>query len=143
MPRRFTLGEAQRLLPEVGRLLREGVSLRSRHREAQERFQALSEHIRMMGGSIVDRPNAVETRTKLDESSAMLRNVIESIQETGCTLKDLDTGLLDFPSLYRGREVYLCWKLGEPDIAFWHGVEEGFAGRKPIDQDFLDHHEGD
>jgi hypothetical protein len=50
---------------------------------------------------------------------------------------------VDFPTLFRGVEVYLCWKLGESGIEFWHGVDEGFRGRKPIDQDFLDHHEGD
>ena len=72
-----------------------------------------------------------------------LREAIEQMQELGCVIKDLDTGLLDFPTLFRGKEVYLCWKLGEPSIGFWHGVDEGFRGRKPIDQDFLDHHEGD
>jgi hypothetical protein len=61
----------------------------------------------------------------------------------GVLVKDLDTGLVDFPTLFRGVEVYLCWKLGENGIEFWHGVEEGFRGRKSIDQDFLDHHEGD
>ena len=60
------------------------------------------------------------------------------MQEIGCLIKDLDIGLIDFPTTYRGEEVYLCWKLGEPGIEYWHGVDEGFRGRKPIDQDFLD-----
>jgi hypothetical protein len=55
-------------------------------------------------------------------------------------VKDLDTGLLDFPTLYQGREVYLCWRLGESQINYWHGVDEGFAGRKAIDDDFLANH---
>jgi len=57
-------------------------------------------------------------------------------------VKDLDIGLVDFPTLFRGAEVYLCWRLGEPAIQFWHGVDEGFAKRKAIDQDFRDHHNG-
>jgi len=72
-----------------------------------------------------------------------LRNAIESVQELGCVVKDLDIGLIDFPTLFRGEEVYLCWKLGEPVIAFWHGVDEGFRGRKAIDRDFRDNHCGD
>ena len=51
--------------------------------------------------------------------------------------------LVDFPTLFKGVEVYLCWKLGEPAIDFWHGIDEGFRGRKPIDKEFLDHHRGD
>ena len=58
-------------------------------------------------------------------------------------MKDLDTGLVDFPTLFRGQEVYLCWKLGEPSIEYWHSVDQGFRGRKPIDRDFRDHLEGD
>ena len=65
------------------------------------------------------------------------------MQAIGCVVKDLDIGLIDFPTEFRGEEVYLCWKLGEPRIEFWHGVEEGFRGRKAIDQDFRDHHRGD
>jgi hypothetical protein len=58
-------------------------------------------------------------------------------------VKDLDIGLVDFPTTFNGVEVYLCWKLGEPGIEFWHGVEEGFRGRKPIDREFLENHRGD
>jgi hypothetical protein len=58
---------------------------------------------------------------------------VNKIQETGCVVKDLDTGLIDFPSLLDGQEVYLCWKVGEDRIEYWHGLHEGFAGRKPLD----------
>ena len=58
-------------------------------------------------------------------------------------VKDLDSGLIDFPTLFRGDEVYLCWKLGESGIGFWHKIEDGFPGRKPIDQDFKDNHRGE
>ena len=142
MAKRFTLREAEDLLPEIGGLLREALTLRSKYQEAQRRFQAITQRVRFAGGALVDRGDAREARTRLDGTAAGLRSAIESIQETGCALKDLDVGLVDFPSLYRGREVLLCWKLGEPSIGFWHGTEEGFAGRKPIDRDFLENHRG-
>jgi Uncharacterized conserved protein len=68
----------------------------------------------------------VKTFDRLDE-------LIHSVQDMGAIIKDVNTGLLDFPALKDGREVYLCWKYGEQDIAFWHEIEEGFAGRHSID----------
>ncbi len=62
-----------------------------------------------------------------------LQDAVTKIQETGCLVKDLDMGLVDFPCRLKGEDVYLCWKLGEERIGFWHGVNEGFAGRKPLD----------
>lgn len=143
MPKRFTLAEARTLLPLVGRLLREAVAYKSEYQEAEREIQALSGQITLMGGMVVDRTRVLAARTQREESAARLREAIESVQEAGCVVKDLDVGLVDFPCLFHGREVYLCWKLGEEDITYWHGIEEGFAGRKPIDRDFLEHHEGD
>ncbi len=143
MPKRFTLSEARDLLPYVGRLIREAVSLKQEYAQAERAIQAFSGQITLMGGMIVDRARIHEARTQRERSAEALKQAIEKIQESGCLIKDLDVGLLDFPTLFRGQEVYLCWKMGESDIQFWHGVHEGFAGRKPIDQDFLDHHEGD
>ena len=97
----------------------------------------------VMGGIIVDSKRASEDKARRESVGEHLKSVLESIQESGCLVKDLEKGLVDFPTLFRGEEVYLCWKLDEPSIAFWHGVQEGFAGRKSIDQDFLDHHEGE
>jgi hypothetical protein len=97
----------------------------------------------LMGGVVVDRERVLGARVRRDQAAARLRDRIEAVLETGCLVKDLDIGLVDFPTLLRGTEVYLCWKLGETGITFWHPVDEGFRGRKLIDQDFLDHHEGD
>ena len=97
----------------------------------------------MMGGVSVDRDRALESRDRRDAAAGQLRAAIDEVQEVGCVVKDLDIGLIDFPTTYRGVEVYLCWKLGETAIEYWHSVDEGFRGRKAIDQDFLDHHEGD
>ena len=143
MARRFTLTEAQSLIPRVDSLLREAVSLKSQYQEAEEPIQALARRVSLMGGMVVDRDQAVDARRRRDEVAAKLRAAIEKVQECGCVIKDLDTGLIDFPTLLRGVEVYLCWKLGESKIAFWHGVDEGFRGRKAIDQDFLKNHRGD
>ena len=143
MPKRFTLAEAQSLIPSVDPVLRKAVELKSSYTEAEEAMEAFSQRIQMMGGLVVNREQALETRNRRDTASASLREAIQELDQFGCVLKDLDTGLIDFPTLFRGREVYLCWKLGEASIAFWHGTDEGFAGRKAIDQDFRDHHQGD
>ena len=143
MAKRFTLVEAQSLIPEVDRLLRQALDAKGGYQDAEQVIHRFSEHVMMMGGVMVDRERALESRARRDEAASRLRDRIEAVLETGCLVKDLEIGLVDFPTLLRGVEVYLCWKLGESGITFWHGVDEGFRGRKPIDQDFLDHHQGD
>ena len=91
----------------------------------------------------VMKPDTGKPGARRDSAAAQLRDSMEAIEKLGCLLKDLDIGLADFPTLYRGREAYLCWKLGETAIRFWHGVDEGFAGRKPIDRDFVENHGGE
>jgi len=143
MPKRFTLPEAESLLPELEKVMREAISLKLEFEEAESSVQALTQRVIMMGGVLVDRQAVLENKHRRDRTAARLKTSIEKIQEFGCVIKDLDIGLVDFPTEFRGQEVYLCWKLGETGIQFWHGVHEGFAGRKPIDQDFLEHHKGD
>ena len=143
MSRRFTHAEAEGLIPLLDRLLREAVTMKTEYNEAEKMLQDLKTRVVMMGGVIVDREHAVDARGRREVAGARLRNAVEQIEDTGCQVKDLDIGLLDFPTLYRGEEVLLCWKLGEKAIEFWHGVDEGFRGRKPIDQEFLDHHSGE
>ena len=143
MSRRFYLREAESLLPEVSRLIREAVSLKADCQQAEDSIESLARKIMITGGIIVDRDRAKAVRQRRDDSLEKLKAAVESIQQQGCVVKDLDKGLVDFPTLFRGREVYLCWKMDEPSIAFWHGVEEGFAGRKQIDQEVLDNHKGD
>jgi hypothetical protein len=143
MPKRFTLWEAQRALPQIRDWMREAVALKSLYDEAERAIQSLTERITMMGGIVANRERAAGDKAHREAAAERLRAILEHFQETGCLVKDLDTGLVDFPTLFRGQEVYLCWKLDEPSIQFWHGTEEGFAGRKAIDQDFLDHHEGE
>ena len=143
MSKRFTLAEAQRLIPRVDRLLRDAVAVKAEYDEAESAIQSFTERVMMMGGMDVDRSVALDARNRRDSAAGRLRAAIQQVQEIGCVVKDLDTGLIDFPTLLHGVEVYMCWKLGEPAIGYWHGVEEGFRGRKSIDQDFRDHHQGD
>lgn len=142
MARYFTRDEAERLLPEIGKRIEEALLLKTSAQVAEKEMREFSDRILLMGGTRVRHTRILETRARRDASAERLRQVVEEIQERGCVVKDVDIGLVDFPALYRGQEVYLCWKLGEPHIAFWHGVTEGFRGRKPIDDDFLAHHQG-
>ena len=143
MPKRFNLAQAQSLLPQVEHLLRDALAAKSAYDDVERAIQSFGERVMLMGGIAVDRDQVLERRTLRESSAARLRTAIEEVQELGCVVKDLDIGLVDFPTMFRGVEVYLCWKLGEPDIGFWHGMDEGFRGRKAIDQDFRDHHRGD
>ena len=143
MAKRFTLAEAEQLIPSVDRLLRKAVELKAGYVTEERNFESFQRRIVMTGGMVVDRTEVRQARERRDEAAAGLRSTIEEVQEFGCVVKDLDMGLVDFPTWFRGREVYLCWKLGEPSIAFWHGVDEGFAGRKAIDTEFRENHEGD
>jgi hypothetical protein len=143
MAKRFTLTEAESLLPEIDSIMREAVSLKAKYLEAEEAIQAFAQRVAMQGGVFVDRDTVLQNRADRDAHGERLKSAVERLQEFGCVIKDLDIGLVDFPTLFRGREVYLCWKMGEPGIRFWHGMDEGFAGRKPIDQDFLENHQGD
>jgi len=143
MAKRFTLSQAQSLIASIGPLLRKAIELKSQYAESERAFQELTHRIMVRGGLLVDRDRALTVRKARDTAAQQLRDTVNEVQEFGCVIKDLDMGLLDFPTLFRGREVYLCWKLGEPSISYWHGVDEGFAGRKEIDQDFREHHRGD
>ena len=143
MAKRFTLAEAEGLLPEVESLIRDAVSLKAQYQEAEQALNTFTQRVAMQGGVVVDREFVLGKRVQRDKHGERLKAAVEKIQEIGCLIKDLDVGLVDFPTLFRGREVYLCWKMGESGIRYWHGVDEGFAGRKPIDGDFLENHEGD
>ena len=131
------------MLPQVRDWMREAVAMKSQYDEAERAVQSLSMRITMMGGIVVNREQAAEDIARRDTAGQRLRAVLENFEQSGVLVKDLDKGLVDFPTLFRGEEVYLCWKVDEASIQFWHGAHEGFAGRKAIDQDFLDHHEGE
>ena len=143
MARHFTLAEARALLPTVGRLIRESVHSKGRYQQGDNYMQDLAQRILMLGGISVDTATAEKWKAQRDSSAQALKQSLEKIEEIGVVVKDLDVGLVDFPTLYRGEEVYLCWRMDESDIAHWHGVHEGFAGRKEIDRHFVENHRGE
>ncbi|MGA1995670.1 MAG: DUF2203 domain-containing protein [Bryobacteraceae bacterium] len=140
MSKRFTLAQAEALLPLVEKLLRDAVTVRAEFSEASQALDAVRQRVAFLGGVVVDREKFAANARRRDTAESRLRQAVSQFEEIGCHVKDLDIGLVDFPTVFRGVEVCLCWKLGEPRIGYWHGAEEGFRGRKPIDQDFLAHH---
>ena len=143
MPRFFSLPEAENLLPEIERLVRNLIQAKQDYSSGDSELDAIKQRITLIGGMVINRERVIAARTKRDSAARVLKSVVEKIAELGCQIKDLETGLIDFPTLYKDREVYLCWKLGESGISFWHYVEDGFRGRQAIDREFLENHRGD
>jgi hypothetical protein len=143
MPRFFTLSQAEKLLPQVESAVRQAIARKSEYDQAEAEWQRFSERVTVTGGMQVNRAKFLEQKNRRESAARGVQQSIEKVQEFGCLLKDLDIGLIDFPAQFHGKEVYLCWKLGERGIGFWHGVEEGFRGRKAIDQEFLEQHQGE
>ena len=143
MPRFFTLPQAEDLLPDVDAAIREAIQRKAEFERVESERRQVTRRLAVLGGAHVDRAQAMEQKTRGQQAARALEQAVGKIHSFGCLVKDLDIGLIDFPTLFRGEEVYLCWKLGEPGIRFWHGVSEGFRGRKAIDSAFLQDHRGD
>ena len=122
----YTRDEARSLLPEVRRWLDRLVSLRTEIREHDERLAELAEPGRDLGGELVN---------QWVRSLSILKSVLAEFYDREIQIKDLDRGLIDFPSLREGAEVFLCWEQGEEDIDFWHDIEAGYAGRQRIEEE--------
>ena len=124
MSRYFTLPEANQTLNTIRPLMDEVQAIRekimSTHREP---WSAIEKSVGNGGSRALSK--IVVDFEKLDV-------LVHKILDTGVLIKDVNIGLLDFPALKDGREVYLCWQYGEGDIAFWHKIEAGYAGRQPI-----------
>jgi hypothetical protein len=143
VPRFFNLVEAEGMLPEVERSVRSLIQGKAAYEEADAELNQIAKRITLTGGMVAPRQRISELRARKEAAARSLKTTLERIQEMGCQLKDIEMGLVDFPTLYREQEVYLCWKLGESSIKFWHHVEDGYRGRRPIDSDFLANHHGD
>jgi hypothetical protein len=120
----FTVEEARQLLPSLKELMGQVMVISHRLEEYREVVQQLADSASSNTGG----PEG----TSYLEIVISLQSCLTQLQETGCVLKSLQDGLVDFPHLKEGREIYLCWKYGEEDIRFWHEVDEGFAGRTPL-----------
>ena len=132
-PKYFSLTEAEQLRAQLEPVLIEAMESRRKLGEVEEHLNALAERIQRSGGLLVSYEKTARMRLDRNRSEETVRSALEQIQSTGCVVKDLDIGLLDFPARINNREVYLCWRLGEDRIRFYHGQDEGFSARKLID----------
>jgi hypothetical protein len=132
--RHFTPDEANELLPTIRTLVESMVERRRAHVAALERQEELEARIRGNGGGIPPAELA-EAAAVVDREARELARIVDEIGEHGVEVKDIDEGLVDFPALRGGETVLLCWKLGEDAIGFWHTLDGGFAGRRPLPLD--------
>ncbi|HEV3036341.1 MAG TPA: DUF2203 domain-containing protein [Candidatus Angelobacter sp.] len=130
----FTLAEAQRLLPVLKSLIKRAMDGKKVIEQVEKEMQELNHRILMSGGLFVDVPKVTKQRAASDKAAQNTKDAMAEVEAIGVQIKDLDIGLLDFPCVVDDQIVLLCWKFGEEKIEFWHGLEEGFRGRKPIDE---------
>lgn len=132
--RTFTLDEAQSLLPVLESLLRTAISAKKVVDDADREQQVLQHRVFLNGGTFLDIVPLARRKAERAKAEQRAKDALAEIDSIGVQVKDLSIGLLDFPCEVEGQTILLCWKLGETSITHWHGVEEGFAGRKPIDE---------
>jgi len=132
--RTFTLDEAQSLLPVLESLLRTAIAGKKVMEEFEAEQQELNHRIFLNGGTHVDVVPLARRKAERVKAEQRAKDALAEIDSIGVQVKDLDIGLLDFPCEVQGEIILLCWKLGETSITHWHGTQEGFAGRKPIDE---------
>jgi hypothetical protein len=132
----FTLDEAQSLLPVLESLLKRAIEDKQAAEEVEAHLSDLSRRIHISGGMRVDLPQVARQRAEMESHLERVKESITEIDSIGVQVKDLDTGLLDFPFRLDEDIVLLCWRLGEAAIEHWHTVESGFQGRQPVDDRF-------
>ena len=131
MARHFTPEEANRALAEVRPLAERMVQARRSLAAAARRQRRLVMRIAGNGGDLS--PGEVrDAAADVEREVASIAECVAALEEAGVQVKDMDEGLVDFPARHGSRDVLLCWKVGEPEVAHWHGLDEGFAGRKPL-----------
>lgn len=131
MPKYFTLDEATTLLSTLRPILEQIIDLRARLERTERDLVSL--HWKARTNGHVDYDGSFgEGQSARSALLAEINALLVQIHELGVELKDPALGLIDFPSLREGRVVYLCWRLGEPEIGYWHETDAGFAGRQPL-----------
>jgi len=129
----FSLRDAERLRVQLEPVLIDAIEARRKLSEIDEELGKLAERAQQSGGLMIAHDKAARQRLEHNRLGGVIRDALEKIHSTGCVVKDLEIGLLDFPARINGEAVYLCWRLGEDRIRFYHAQDEGFAGRKPLD----------
>ena len=132
----FTLEEAQSLLPLLESLLKRAIESKRAAEEMETRIAELGRRIYLAGGMRVNVADAGKQRTELQAHLERVRESIAEIDAIGVQVKDVETGLLDFPCRVDDQVVLLCWRMGETTIEHWHTIEDGFKGRRPLDERF-------
>jgi hypothetical protein len=132
--RTFTLDEAHAVLPVLESLLRSAIGGKKIMEEVEAEMQALNHRIFLNGGTHVDVVAVARRKAERVKAEQRAKDALAEIDSIGVQVKDLEIGLLDFPCEVEGSIVLLCWRMGERSITHWHSTEEGFAGRKPIDE---------
>lgn len=132
----FTLDEAQSLLPVLESLLKRALDGKQSAESVESELAELARQIYLSGGMRVDTEKVAKLRAQIDGHLQRVRESIAEIDAIGAQVKDLDTGLLDFPFRLDDQVVLLCWRMGEPSIEHWHTVDSGFKGRQPVDDRF-------
>jgi hypothetical protein len=132
----FTLDEAQSLLPVLESLLKRAMEAKQSAEKLDTVLSDLARRIYISGGMNVDVSQVVKQRAEMEKHLQLVRESIAEIDSIGVQVKDLDSGLLDFPCRMEDQIVLLCWRLGEPTIEHWHTPETGFKGRQPVDERF-------
>ena len=132
----FTIDEAQSLLPVLESLLKRAMEGRRSAQTVESDLNGLSQRIYFSGGMRVSTAGVAKQRAELDAHLKQVRESIAEIDAIGVQVKDLDSGLLDFPCRVDDEVVLLCWRLGEPAIEHWHTIDAGFQGRQPVDERF-------
>lgn len=127
--RYFTLEEANRTLPLVQRIVQDIVDDYNRWKEQLGRYEVVAARDR---ADIGESEDAERLRQDVDETARRINGYIEELKQIGCVLKGFDDGLVDFRAKLDGRDILLCWKLGEEEITHWHEADAGFAGRRPV-----------
>ena len=130
--RYFSPQEVEALIPALTDIVER---LRAAHADVEERrgrLQAEQQRLAMAGGGVLDRAQWKADREVLDAAVKHAQAAVEEIHALGGVPKGVEEGLVDFPHLRDGRVVNLCWKFGETRIRFWHGMDEGYAARKPL-----------
>jgi hypothetical protein len=132
----FTLDEAQSLLPVLESLLKRAIEGKRSAEEAESHLTSLAQRIYLSGGMRVNPATVAQQRADLDSHLNKVKESIAEIDAIGVQVKDLESGLLDFPFKLDDEVVLLCWRMGEPAIEHWHTLDSGFKGRQPVDERF-------
>lgn len=130
--RYFTPGEVEALIPALTAIMDDVMAAHAEATAVRETFAAEEHRISMSGGAQIDQALWRQGREDLERIGARVQSRLEEIDRLGGVTKDVGMGLVDFPHLRNGEVVNLCWKHGETAIEYWHGLDEGFAGRKPL-----------